>query len=190
MARGDALLRLNKALMARRDELRKRLGGELKDLRNFQSHDPTGDSADQAFDTGSEEVASQLAEIEAKELHQIERALDWLDALNTTEVERTAPRSAAMRIFDAAETEKLDAHARGYLLHLEQIGILEPSQRELVIDRLLALDNEEIDVEAGHQRFVENPDDQLVLADGKAPHVVTGRGALIPGCSETIRAKL
>ncbi len=78
---------------------------------------------------------------------QIERALDWLDALNTTEVERTAPRSAAMRIFDAAETEKLDAHARGYLLHLEQIGILEPSQRELVIDRLLALDNEEIDVE-------------------------------------------
>src|SRR4051812_43332495 len=78
MARSDALLRLNKALMARRDELRKRLGGELKDLRNFQSNDPTGDSADQAFDTGSEEVASQLAEIEARELDQIERALDKL----------------------------------------------------------------------------------------------------------------
>jgi Smg protein len=78
---------------------------------------------------------------------QIERALDWLEALNTTEVARTAPQSAAMRIFDTAETEKLDARARGYLLHLEQIGILEPSQRELVIDRLLALDNEEIDVE-------------------------------------------
>src|SRR3954451_18386691 len=78
MARSDALLRLNKALIARRDELRKRLGGELKDLRNFQSLDPTGDSADQAFDTGSEEVASQLAEIESKELHQIERAMDKL----------------------------------------------------------------------------------------------------------------
>ena len=78
---------------------------------------------------------------------QIERALDWLGALNTTEVVRTTPRSAAMRIFDAAETERLDARARGYLLHLEQIGILEPAQRELVIDRLLALDNEEIDVE-------------------------------------------
>ena len=34
MARRDALLRLHKSLMARRDELRKRLGGELKDLRN------------------------------------------------------------------------------------------------------------------------------------------------------------
>jgi Smg protein len=77
---------------------------------------------------------------------EIERALDWLDGLNTTEV-TTAPRSAAIRIFDSAETEKLDARARGYLLHLEQIGILQPGQRELVIDRLLALDNEEIDVE-------------------------------------------
>ena len=78
---------------------------------------------------------------------QIERALDWLDALNVTEVVRTTAQSAAIRIFDSAETEKLDAHARGYLLRLEQIGILEPAQRELVIDRLLALDNDEIDVE-------------------------------------------
>ena len=78
---------------------------------------------------------------------QIERALDWLDGLNTTEVAPATPQSAAMRLFDCAETEKLDVHARGYLLRLEQIGILEPAQRELVIDRLLALDNEEIDVE-------------------------------------------
>jgi DnaK suppressor protein len=75
MARSDALLRLHKSLMARRDELRKRLGGELKDLRNYKGSDPTGDSADLAFDTGSEEVASQLAELEARELNQVERAL-------------------------------------------------------------------------------------------------------------------
>ena len=78
---------------------------------------------------------------------QIERALDWLDALNTTEVVRTASQSAAMRIFDSVENERLDARARGYLLRLEQMGILGAAQRELVIDRLLALDNEEIDVE-------------------------------------------
>src|SRR3989442_2101400 len=75
MARRDALLRLHKSLMARRDELRKRLGGELKDLRNFQADVATGDSADLAFDAGSEEVASQLAELESRELKQIERAL-------------------------------------------------------------------------------------------------------------------
>src|ERR1700746_653454 len=74
MARRDALLPLHKSLTARRDELRRRLGGELKDLRNFKSND-TGDSADAAFDSGSEEVSSQLAELEARELSQIERAL-------------------------------------------------------------------------------------------------------------------
>src|ERR1700726_73044 len=74
MARRDALLRLHKSLTVRRDELRRRLGGELKDLRNFKSND-TGDSADAAFDSGSEEVSSQLAELESRELSQIERAL-------------------------------------------------------------------------------------------------------------------
>src|SRR5205823_15035609 len=38
----------------------------------------SGDSADAAFDTGSEEIASQLLELEGKELLQIERALKRL----------------------------------------------------------------------------------------------------------------
>ena len=75
---------------------------------------------------------------------EIDRALDWLDGLNVSDV---AVNSAAVRIYDGAELERLDSAARGYLLHLEQIGILPPAQRELVIDRLLALDSEEIDVE-------------------------------------------
>jgi DnaK suppressor protein len=77
MARRDALLRLHKSLMARRDELRRRLGGDLKDL-----YDGTAgvgaDMADLAFDSGSEEVNSQLAELESRELAQIQRALDRL----------------------------------------------------------------------------------------------------------------
>ncbi len=78
---------------------------------------------------------------------EIERALDWLDGLNGTEVAATASRSAALRVYDRVEQERLDPEARGYLLRLEQIGILKPLQRELVIDRLLALDTEEVDVE-------------------------------------------
>ena len=77
---------------------------------------------------------------------EIERALDWLDGLNSSGA-TNAPQTTAFRVFDAAEQERLDAVSRGYLLQLEQIGILQPAQRELVIDRLLALDNEEIDVE-------------------------------------------
>jgi DnaK suppressor protein len=78
MARRDALLRLHKALTGRCDELRRRLGGDLQDLSNSQGEDATGDSADLAFDGGSEEVASQLAELESRELTQIERALTKL----------------------------------------------------------------------------------------------------------------
>jgi DnaK suppressor protein len=73
MARRDALLRLHKTLVARGAALRKTLAGELADLRLKTTE--TGDSADAAFDAGSEEIASQLAELEARELSQIERAL-------------------------------------------------------------------------------------------------------------------
>ncbi len=75
MARREALIRLHKSLMGRRSELRRRLGGDLEDLRNDKAIDQTGDSADAAFDSGSEEIASQLAELESRELSQIERAL-------------------------------------------------------------------------------------------------------------------
>jgi Smg protein len=80
---------------------------------------------------------------------EIDRALDWLDGLNAAEVSPadTAPRSPAIRIYDRMELDRLDAAARGYLLHLEQVGILAPAQRELAIDRLLALDTDEIDIE-------------------------------------------
>ena len=73
MARRDALMRLHKTLQARSNALRKALAGELADLRLKSAQ--TGDSADAAFDAGSEEIASQLAELEARELSQIERAL-------------------------------------------------------------------------------------------------------------------
>jgi DnaK suppressor protein len=74
MARRDALLRLHKSLVGRREELRRRLGGDLKDLYNGTAG-VGGDTADLAFDSGSEEVTSQLAQLESRELLQIERAL-------------------------------------------------------------------------------------------------------------------
>src|SRR5712692_9271755 len=63
MARREALLRLHQSLIGRRADLRKK---------------STGDSADAAFDAGSDEMASQLAEFDARELGQIERALTRL----------------------------------------------------------------------------------------------------------------
>jgi len=76
MARRDALLRLHKSLLSRRTDIRKKLSDELDSLRNHkEGSDATGDAADVAFESGSEEMASQLAELDSRELRQIDRAL-------------------------------------------------------------------------------------------------------------------
>ena len=72
MARHEALLRLHQSLLARRAELRKKLAEDLDSLRNSEV---TGDDADAAFDAGSDEMNSPLAELEARELSPIEKSL-------------------------------------------------------------------------------------------------------------------
>jgi Smg protein len=79
---------------------------------------------------------------------EVERALNWLEELaGDTERPRPAPTSRAIRVFAALEQARLDTDCRGYLVHLEQVGILSPTQRELVIDRLMALDDDTIDID-------------------------------------------
>ncbi len=80
---------------------------------------------------------------------EIERALDWLDALTDQQESLVygAQTAHGTRIFNDFEHERLDTHCRGYITYLEQIGILSPPQRELLIDRLLALETADIDVE-------------------------------------------
>lgn len=79
---------------------------------------------------------------------EVERALCWLEELAADPVRaEPAPTSRAIRIFDALEQARLDTDCRGYLVHLENVGILSPVQRELVIERLMALDSDDIDIE-------------------------------------------
>jgi Smg protein len=56
-----------------------------------------------------------------------------------------------MRIFTDSEQARLPSECRGYLLSLERTGILSPQQREIVIERLLALDTP-----AGHRPAGQN----------------------------------
>lgn len=76
MARKDALLRLHSRLVARRDALRKALSGDVDSLMAYKSTFEVGDQADAAVDTANDEISSQLAELESRELEQIEHALD------------------------------------------------------------------------------------------------------------------
>lgn len=52
-----------------------------------------------------------------------------------------------MRIYTKKENVRLDASCRGFLLFLEQIQVLNLETREMVIDRVMALDNTEFDLE-------------------------------------------
>lgn len=80
MARNkDALLRLHSRLVKRRDALRKALSGDLDSFREYASTFDVGDSADAAVDTANDEINSQLAELESRELEQIENALKRIE---------------------------------------------------------------------------------------------------------------
>ena len=76
MARKDALMRLHKSLVSKRDALRKQLLMELED--SSPSDHLGGDLADAALDDSQNEMHSQLAAFESRELEQIEHALQLL----------------------------------------------------------------------------------------------------------------
>ncbi|GAA5068509.1 DUF494 family protein [Lysobacter panacisoli] len=79
---------------------------------------------------------------------EINKAFEWLDALAQQRPSASAPRAnGPVRVFFGPELDKLDVECRGFLLFLEQHGVLDADQRELVLDRAMALDQDEIDVD-------------------------------------------
>ncbi|HTE41620.1 MAG TPA: DUF494 domain-containing protein [Steroidobacteraceae bacterium] len=78
----------------------------------------------------------------------IDSAFAWLDSLaSSSERNVSPPAPRSVRIFADRECAKLDGDCRNYILYLENIGILTATQRELVIDRLLALDSVSVDID-------------------------------------------
>ena len=72
---------------------------------------------------------------------EISKAFDWLDALAEQRPAASEPRiGGPTRVYHGPELEKLDVECRGFLLFLEQHGVLDADQRELVLDRAMALD--------------------------------------------------
>jgi len=80
---------------------------------------------------------------------EIDKAFRWLDELAEQQTDAVAPKhvSHPTRIYNGAELQRLDLSCRSFLLHLENIGVLDPTCRELVIDRVMALESEDVDLE-------------------------------------------
>jgi len=72
-ARKDFIEKMRQVLIKRRDALRKALAGDLSLLKELQT---SGDEIDQALDAAQDELSSRMAEVESRELAQIENALE------------------------------------------------------------------------------------------------------------------
>jgi len=79
---------------------------------------------------------------------EVRKAFNWLDELAWRQgslIEYGAARPGySMRIFNPEEQQKMDLEIQGLLLSLEQGGILDPMSRELVIERCMAIETEEL----------------------------------------------
>jgi Smg protein len=94
--------------------------------------------AELAYDR--ERVAKKLSAAGFED-SDISEALHWLAGVTRAPqdgVEAMAASPHAFRAFAPREAAKLDAQCRGFLLTLEQSGILDMRTRELVIERALA----------------------------------------------------
>jgi Smg protein len=80
---------------------------------------------------------------------EVNKAFDWLDDLAArSELPETGLQTArSIRLYTEEEMHKLDVECRGFLLFLEQAGIVTPAVRELIVERTMALESSEIDIE-------------------------------------------
>ena len=79
----------------------------------------------------------------------VERALDWLTdlAFGQGQAQPAPVTNNGVRVFTDSELARLSTECRGLLLTLENARVLTPQQREIVIERMLALDADEPDTE-------------------------------------------
>ncbi len=83
---------------------------------------------------------------------EIYKALDWLEQLADLQHSDEFPYLnrapiKSVRVYTHSECEKLDLSCRGFLMFLEQAGVIDTTTREMVIDRIFALDKEVIELD-------------------------------------------
>lgn len=104
---------------------------------------------DSEIDQDQDELKEVLLEAGFKQ-HEIRKAFDWLEGL--AELQDDPPHhvtvtSSSIRVYSDQECEKINTECRGFLLFLEQMGVLDHTTREMAIDRVMALEEAEVDLE-------------------------------------------
>lgn len=90
----------------------------------------------------TEVIASELLDVGFQQ-PDVNKAFDWLESL--TEVQAIGDVvPSSFRIFSSEEMAVFDLECRNFLMFLEHGGILTPANREIAIDRAMALQDEGI----------------------------------------------
>lgn len=92
----------------------------------------------------SEDILVNELEMAGFSAPTIDRALDWLEGLLAVQEKTSISTIESIRIYSPFENQRLSSETIGFLLFLQQMGILNCLTRELVIDRLMAIEEEEI----------------------------------------------
>lgn len=78
----------------------------------------------------------------------IDRAMDWLTHLNNLQESgadiKRPPNAKAVRQFSKEEAAKITPEGQGFIHKLVQMGVLDAQLREILIHKLMGLDEEEI----------------------------------------------
>ena len=82
---------------------------------------------------------------------EVAKAFDWLDALAEQRIEfepaRDGSQADPVRLYAEQEMERLDVECRGFLMYLRENGVLDSVQHECVVERAMALDQDEMDLD-------------------------------------------
>jgi len=106
----------------------------------------------------AEQESSQIDDIALKahlseagfETGKIDKALSWLENIATLQDGKSMSFETAnggMRIYSEEEKSKIDAKSRGFLLFMENIGQLDTSQREMIINQVMSLGDSSLSLE-------------------------------------------
>ena len=81
--------------------------------------------------------------------NEIGKAFDWLDELaeHRDRPDVAGASEQPVRIYTDPEQQRMDIDCRGFLTYLEHTGIIDATRRELIIDRVMALETDEVDLE-------------------------------------------
>ena len=104
---------------------------------------------DESFHADPEALRHQLSDAGFVNA-QITKAFDWLQDLTNAEEDdeqQIVHGDSSFRVFHDSEIEKISLECRGFLYSLEQMGVIDQTSREHIIDRFMALESEDTDLE-------------------------------------------